>query len=184
MTTVNQRTANLIVNLKVVSQLEVDDRPIFKNGSVLIRKYYWIVTAMVRTIAGEDRDDVIIGLTHLMDEIDRLIDDYQRSPELQNHIPSAYDKKFASDVILSLNQLKGELPIIYNCEFKGLNAVKKTYEIDPVSASKIDGIITRAMLINRRIHILVEDLQSKYELSATEHTNTGLENKQKPKIGA
>lgn len=168
MTITSQRASNLIVNLKVVSQLEIEDRPIFKNGCVLIRKYHWIVTGIIRAVAGEDRDDVIFGLTHLIDDIDRLVDDYQKSPELQNHIPSAYDRKFAADIILSLNQIKNEIPTIYNSEFKGLNAIKKTYEIDPVAASKIDGIVTQAILINRKIHGVIDDLQRKYEFENTE----------------
>jgi hypothetical protein len=166
MSTLNQRLDRVILRLKVIAKAEVGQYLVFKNNSVSIRDYYMIITPIIRTLATESRDDVTGGLNCLLDDIDRLITDYTKQPELLNASPSDYDRKCASDVSLSLNRLKNELPNVYNASNKGLNAAKETYKEDPVCVATLEGIIDRAKLINRKIHGILGDMQKKFGVTA------------------
>lgn len=165
MSTLNQRLDQIILSLKVISQLEVDQYLIFKNNNIAIRPFYRIITPVIRTIASESRKDIIDGLKCLLDNIERLVDDYLKLPELLSSEPSDFDRRQASDIFVSLNRIKLELPNVYTEDDKGLNAVKKTYQKDPVTKSKIDGVIDRSKLLNRKIHNVLDKMDHKYKIN-------------------
>jgi hypothetical protein len=163
MATLHQRLDSLIINLKVISKLEGNQRLIFKNKTVSIRNYYMIYTPIIRSAAGESREDVITGLTELIEDINRLVSDFLNSSELQNHNASEYDRETALSMIIPLNRLKIELPHLYDSVDHGLNAVMKIYN-DPVSPSKIEGIIDSIKSSVRQLTISLSKLNKKFDL--------------------
>ena len=165
MSTLDQRLDQIILSLKVISQLSVGQYLLFKNNNVAIRKFYHVITPVIRTIANESRNDTTEGLKCLLDNIDGLISDYLKSPELSNSKPSEFDRSYASNVFVSLNRIKLELPNVYNISNKGLNGAKATYQKDPVTRSKIEGIIDRSKFLTRKIHSVLDDLDQKYTIT-------------------
>jgi hypothetical protein len=163
MSTLNQRLDKIIINLKVISKLEVGQRLLFKNKSVSIRNYYMIITPLIRTIASESRADALDGLDELREDIDRLVDDYLNSPELQNPNASEYDRSTALTALISLNRLKVEIPLVYNGNI-GLISAKETYGVDPNALAKIDGVIDSLKRTVRRLNIAIAEMSQKFGL--------------------
>lgn len=58
----------LIINVKVLTKLEVLDRPIFMDKYVSISKYHFF-SPLVRYIQGQSRSIVLNGLTKLKNDI-------------------------------------------------------------------------------------------------------------------
>jgi hypothetical protein len=166
MSTLNQRLEQLIINLKVIAKLTPDQRLLFKNRVVSIRNHYPVFTPVIRTMAGESRDDVTTGLSDLLEDVDRLVNDYLNSPELQNPNGSAYDREVALPVLMSLNRLKVELPHIYDSDNKGLNAAKITYSGDPIPSSKIEESIDNFKMMSRRINVEISRMTKKFTLES------------------
>ncbi len=166
MSTLNQRLEQLIINLKVIAKLECNQRLLFKNRVVSIRNHYPVITPMIRTMAGESRDDVILGLADLLEDIDRLVNDYLNSSELQNPNGSVYDRDMATPVIMSLNRLKIELPHIYDINDHGLNAAKQAYSDDPIPVSKLEELIDNFKLISRKVNMEIAKASTKFGLDA------------------
>ena len=164
MSTLKQRLDSTIVNLKVISKLEGQQRLIFKNKNVSMRNNYFIITPLVRGAAGESRKDVIDGLHDLLEDVNRLIDDYINSPELQTPNISKYDRDTAMTLIMSLNRLKIELPHLYDIDNKGLNSVIGTYNDykDYPTSSNIEGVVENLKLAVRRLTIALEELMAKF----------------------
>jgi len=176
MATLNQRLENLLINLRVIAKLVPGQRLLFKNKSVSIRNYYYVVTPLIRTVASESRTDVTAGLNELLEDIQRLYSDYINSSELQNPNVSEYDRETALAFIMSLNRLKIELPTVYETGNKGLNAAKETYADDPETSAKIDGVIDNLKLTSRKINITIQEMNKKYGLDS-KITGTSTENK-------
>ena len=164
MATLNQRLEQIIINLKVISKLEIGQRLLFKTKSVSIRNHYMIITPLIRLAANESRDDVTKGLSELVEDVNRLVVDYQNSSELQNPNASEYDRNSALSVLMSLNRLKIGLPPVIEHSNKGLNAAKETYSNDPETSAKIEGIIDNLKLSIRNITIVISDMSKKYGL--------------------
>jgi len=72
MPTLTERLDTILINLKVLSKLNVTDRPIFIENNIQIRPYWPYITPIIRTISGESRNDIIYGLKSLMEEIERI----------------------------------------------------------------------------------------------------------------
>lgn len=75
MPTLTERLDIILINLKVLSKLNVTDRPIFSENMVCIRPYWPYITPIIRTISGESRNDIIYGLKSLMEDIERIYSD-------------------------------------------------------------------------------------------------------------
>jgi len=163
MATLTQRLEKIIINLKVISKLEVGQRLLFKNKSVSIRNHYMFVTPVIRLIAQESRDDVTEGLNELVEDINRLVADYLNSSELQNPNASEFDRDEALTFLMSLNRLKIEMPLVFN-ENRGLNAAKETYASDPGATAKIEGVIDNLKLTVRKVSIAIAELSKKFGL--------------------
>jgi hypothetical protein len=166
MATLEQRLERIIINLKVLSKLEVSDRPIFKNKSVSIRKYIPFITGIIRTAASEGRADVSDGLKLLKEDTDRLVSDYMNSSELQNPNVSDFDRDAALTAIISLNRLKVEIPLAYNTSNKGFNALKETYTTDPDLSANIENIIEGFKSTVRKISIVISNMTKKFGLES------------------
>lgn len=162
MSTLNQRLDKVIINIKVISKLETGQRLLFKNRVVSIRNNYFIVTPIIRSLAGEDRNDVVDGLNNLLEEINRLVDEFLNCVELQNPNSSNYDIEQAQPLIMSLNHLKVELCKLYDTPDFGLQACKSTYQEDPETCSKIEEIIDNFKLLSRRLSINLDKINIKF----------------------
>ena len=90
MPTLTERLDNILINLKVLSKLNVTDRPIFIENNIQIRPYWPYITPIIRTISGESRNDIIYGLKSLMEDIERIYID------LLNEIQFNYSNSFNS----------------------------------------------------------------------------------------
>ena len=152
----------LLINLKIISQIQVDQRPIFKNKSISIRNYYTLLTGFIRTIAGESRNDIISGISDIHKDIKRIVSDYTNIIEMKNPIISNYDKEIASEIITSLTRLNNEILQIYNKPEYGFNALKNTYNMDPEFISKLDNITDNFQLTYRDISIIINDISKKF----------------------
>ena len=166
MSTLNQKLERIVINLKVISKLEPEQRLLFKNKIVSIRNHYPLVTPIIRSVAGEDRNDAIAGLTELLEDSNRLIDDFLKSVELQTPHDSSYDKDTALPILMSLNRLKVELPHIYESDNKGLNAARKTYQTDPEISSKIEELIDNYKMLSRTTNIEILKMTKKFDLDS------------------
>jgi len=162
MATLDQRLERIVINLKVISKLEPGQRLLFKNKSITIRNHYPFVTPVIRRVAGESRTDVTEGLRELLDDINRLVNDYSNSQELQHPTASDYDREATLAIIMSLNRLRIEMPMVYNTANKGLNAAIDTYSDDPETSAKIEGAIDNLKFISRKVSIFVSDMNRKY----------------------
>lgn len=164
MSTLNQRLEQIITNYKVIGKLAPGQRLIFKNKKIAIRDHYMIYTPVVRFLAGESRDDVTEGLEDLLDDTNRLIDDFLHSIELQNPNASEYDRASALSVIMSLGRLKVTLPKAYDTSNRGFNAVCETYEKDSRASAKIEGIMDNLKITIRKVNIAISDMSKKFGL--------------------
>lgn len=168
MTTLNEKLDTILINLKVISKLNVSDRPLFSGKFVQIRGYWPYITPIIRTISGESRDDILFGLNDLQTEIDRLYNDFISQIEFYNPQSTLCDKSFSSDCIMRLIRLKLEIPKIYDTNQKGLNALMITYETTPETISQIENIIANFQIFHRKLDLKINELCTKYNLNPTD----------------
>lgn len=120
----------LIINIKILSKLEVNDRPTFNEKYVSISKYYWY-TPIVRYITQQSRQNILIGMTQLYNNVHLIL----------NNSTVTIDHK--TDLILELD----------NFVKNGLKNLSITYESDCIASSLLDFITTR---LNKMIQIEVK----------------------------
>ena len=170
MTTMGGKLDNILINLKVLSKINVNDRPIFFGELIKIRYYYPWITPIIRTVAGESRDDIIYGLKDLQNNIDRLYLDLINEIEFvqtTNSSPTSIllDKNHIANCIMQLARIKLEIPKIYELDRKGLNALMVTYENTPETTSQIENIISNFQIFYRKIENKIDELSAKYKVS-------------------
>ena len=115
MATIEQRLKNILVNLNIISRVEENQYPVFKNGNVFIRSYVPVYTSFVRTLAGETRKDVVDGLHLLINDINKLIHDYNCMIFIES---TKFDKDQIENVVLALGRLRTNIENIYINEFQ------------------------------------------------------------------
>lgn len=162
MSTLNQRLEKIIISIKVIAQLKKGQRLIFKPTGVSIQHYWAIITPFIRSVSMESRADAIAGLKQLFEEIERLIQDYSKSPDLLNPKVTDYDRDRAERIILSLNRLFNELPTLSNDPETGLNAAKTTYTDKAESAAELSGLIDNCARITREINLTIEYIRDRF----------------------
>lgn len=110
----------LIINIKILSRLDVADRPVFSDKYIIISKYNWF-SPIIRYITGQSRQNILNGLTQLYNNIELIITNKDVSNE------NKIDIKIEID-----NMLRN-----------GLKNLSITYESDAVCASLIEFIMMR-----------------------------------------
>ena len=121
----------LILTLKVISKVGVGQYLVFKNDQVQIRKYYPLITPIIRSLALESRQDVTTGLQQLLERLHRFIEDFR---EYQQLIEGGQSWN------AHLRKLQVEINNTFRVSDEGLNALIKTYRKDAVCTSRIEQI--------------------------------------------
>lgn len=162
MSTLNQRLEKIIISIKVIAQLKKVERLIFKPTGVSIQRYWAVITPFVRSVSMESRADAIAGLKQLFEDIERLVVDYSKSPELINPKVTDYDRDRAERIIMSLIRLFNELPTLTNDPETGLNAAKNTYSDKAETAAELSALIDSCTRITREINLTIEHIKDRF----------------------
>jgi hypothetical protein len=147
MPTLSERLDVILVNLNIISRLNVTDRLIFSNKQIQIRQYYRYLTPIIRAISGESREDIISGLKDYLFEIERLFNDMINEMTVHNTIDT-----------INLYRLNSEITKIYDIENKGLNSLIVTYEGYRETIAKLENIITNFKMLNSKIEQKIKDI--------------------------
>ena len=163
MSTLTQRLDELAIKLDIMSQIKIYERPIFKNKKVTIRKYYTLITGIIRIISGESRFDIVDGFDETYFDINKLIEDYMQTIDINNPIIIKHDIECGSDIIRQFTRLKDHVNKIYNnTEETGIIALLLTYSSDPEFTANLRNIKTKYESIHRKICIHIDNLVTKF----------------------
>lgn len=187
MATLTQRSDKAIISIRVIALSKVNQRLIFRPTGVVVQEYWPIITPFIRRISSESRNDVIIGLKQLFEDITRLVEDYKNLPELHNPITSEYDRDKAGRVVVSLKRIVNALPLLIKDPNTGLNAVKATYSDKPESNAEISNLIDDCDSMIRDIHLVISDINRRFGFPDQFHQKYSaqpIENKNKSSEGS
>lgn len=151
----------ILINLDIISRLEPYQRPVFKNDNIIIRKYYNIITGIIRTLSYENRNDIIDGLRNLYISIINIINEYNNNINIEG---TKYDKNINYNIITSFERLTKGIEILNDTPDKGLNALNKTYESDPEFLSKLHILCDEFNILNRLLYNKIEKLKDQIDL--------------------
>lgn len=157
MSTLIQRLDKILINLDIISRIEQNQRPIFKNSAITIRNYYIIFTSIIRSISNESRDDILVGLKELYSNINNIFDDYINDI---NYEETLFDKEVINSTINSLNRLKTAIPLIYDKPDLGFNALNITYAIDAEFLARLHVLTDDFKILYRKICNKIDSLKS------------------------
>ena len=161
-----KNTELLIRKLKI----DKDDRLEFCADDVKIFKPSF-TTSMRRTILGEGRDSMITSMDKLLDDVDRLLADFQReiivvkqrerfNDESQVSM-TEYDRNIFTDMTRHIARLRPEIVLLAEQNEKGLNALKETYATDKITMAGLECISDRIPFIINAIDLLAKQIETK-----------------------
>ena len=124
------RYEKCLINLKIVSKLYQHERLRFGHEHVRIMPYTFL-SGWIRYFSGENRNDIIIGLNNMFNEIETICDEFRKD---------------------TIEQL-------YKENDRALLALLLTYQYDSTTYSKLEVIIDKFKhLVIILESILIEDL--------------------------
>ena len=161
MSNLQQRFDKLVINLRVLSKISPYQKLMIRSQSLSIRNHYWFLTPLIRTIAGESREDTICGLKQLHSSIEHMINELVTPCMYVINGQHQCDRKHLHETIANLTSIKILLPGIYEESNLGLLALRETYLDDPETTSQLDELILGFQKTGRRIETEIENLMSK-----------------------
>ena len=162
MVTLEQQLDVILINLRIISQIQINQRPIFKNNNIMIRNYYTIITSIIRTMAGESRNDIINGLICIHNDINTLRNEYIRTLDLNNPMITKFDKDIATIVIKALSRMQNEILSTYSTSELGFNAIIETYKDDIEFTSKLLNILEKYKILYRDISVDIDKIKDQF----------------------
>ena len=128
-----QKIERIIIQLKVLSKLNKNEKLIFRNKAIYIQINGYM-TACVRQLYGDSRSDSINGLSDIVDDIERVIDECKEEE----------DKSMLSRLYDSLDSCI--------CDpGRGLHNLVETYSTDKAMVSHLETYIERMLVSKNNI---------------------------------
>ena len=136
------RYEKCLINLKIVSKLYQHERLRFGHEHVMIMPYSFL-SGWIRYFSGENRNDIIIGLNNMFNEIETICDEFRKDTKSRHKIIG----------------ISREIEQLYKENDRALLALLLTYQYDSTTYSKLEVIIDKFKhLVIILESILIEDL--------------------------
>lgn len=167
MPTLSEKLDSVIININTLSQLQVNDRPVFSSRIVTIRQYgpYWAyINSIIRTLAGESRVDVIEGFNDLFIDTEKIFTEYIEHLQFYSPPSSVNSRTIAEQYVNQFLRLKLAIPKLYIIDGKGLNAMIDTYADAPEIVSQLSVILDHFKRFCKGLETRIDDIIELYNI--------------------
>jgi hypothetical protein len=158
---------NILINLNILSKIKPYDKIYINKDNLITIEYNSIFQGIMRFFYNNSREKNLTNLTTFYQSVYCILDELLNSQYLNNENINTFIEEDNDEFNKVLNNLK-KINHYLELSLGGINNLKKTYNSDIVTDSKLDIIINNTELyidkINKKINSINKDNQKKDKL--------------------
>jgi len=158
---------NILINLNILSKIKPYDKIYINKDNLITIEYNSIFQGIMRFFYNNSREKNLTNLTTFYQSVYCILDELLNSQYLNNENINTFIEEDNDEFNKVLNNLK-KINNYLELSLGGINNLKKTYNSDIVTDSKLDIIINNTELyidkINKKINSINKDNQKKDKL--------------------